>query len=45
MKIGLNLENCYGINKLVEELGLTRIDGIDGNPPTKAMQSEVEFSH
>ena len=44
MKMGLDFENCYGITKLVEELGFTRIDGI-GNPPTKAMQSEVEFSH
>ncbi|CAK0714769.1 hypothetical protein FGAF1267_06490 [Escherichia coli] len=30
MKIGLELENCYGINKLVGELDLTRFDGIDG---------------
>lgn len=30
MKLGLDLENCYGINKLVEELDFSRIDGIDG---------------
>ncbi|MGP9797456.1 hypothetical protein ACT3UJ_08865 [Halomonas sp. 86] len=30
MKLGLDLENCYGINKLVEELDFARIDGIDG---------------
>jgi len=30
MKLGLDLENCYGINKLVKELDFTRIDGIDG---------------
>lgn len=29
MKMGLDLENCYGNNKLVEELGFTRIDGTD----------------
>ncbi|MDA8513691.1 hypothetical protein [Citrobacter sp. Igbk 14] len=30
MRLGLDLENCYGINKLVKELDFTRIDGIDG---------------
>lgn len=30
MKLGLDLENCYGINKLVQELDFTRIDGVDG---------------
>ncbi|MDC7719096.1 hypothetical protein PQU95_17990 [Vogesella sp. DC21W] len=30
MKLGLDLENCYGINKLVKELDFTRIDGING---------------
>lgn len=30
MKLGLDLENCYGINKLVKELDFTRIDGIYG---------------
>ncbi|MFQ2657078.1 hypothetical protein ACK3Y5_18500 [Aeromonas caviae] len=30
MKIALDLENCYGINKLEEELDFTRVDGIDG---------------
>lgn len=30
MKIALGLENCYGINKLEEELDFTRSDGIDG---------------
>lgn len=30
MKLGLDLENCYGINKLAKELDFARIDGIDG---------------
>ncbi|MGX9240708.1 hypothetical protein ACWXWB_22950 [Pantoea dispersa] len=30
MKLGLDLENCYGINKLVKELDFSKIDGIDG---------------
>ncbi|MBN5444851.1 hypothetical protein JY544_09460 [Serratia ureilytica] len=30
MKLRLDLENCYGINKLVKELDFARIDGIDG---------------
>lgn len=30
MRLGLDLENCYGINKLVQELDFTRIDDVDG---------------
>ncbi|MEQ3694675.1 MAG: hypothetical protein ABNH16_13895 [Thalassolituus sp.] len=30
MKLGLDLENCYGINKLVKELDFTKNDDIDG---------------
>ncbi|HFF8973981.1 TPA: hypothetical protein ACXEV6_002844 [Serratia marcescens] len=30
MRLGLDLENCYGINKLVKELDFTRVYGIDG---------------
>lgn len=30
MKLGLDLENCYGFNKLAEQLDFTRINSIDG---------------
>lgn len=30
MKLRLDLENCYGINKLEQEFDFTRIDGLDG---------------
>lgn len=30
MKLGLDLENCYGINKLAQELDFAKIDGSDG---------------
>ena len=30
MKLGLDLENCYGIKKLATELDFVRIVGIDG---------------
>lgn len=30
MKLGVNLENCYGINKLVQEFDLAKIDGNNG---------------
>lgn len=30
MKLGVDLENCYGINKLVQEFDLAKIDGNNG---------------
>lgn len=30
MRLGLDLENCYGINKLEKEIDFTRADGVEG---------------
>lgn len=30
MKLGVDLENCYSINKLVQEFYLAKIDGNNG---------------
>lgn len=30
MKLGLDLQNCYGINKLTEELDFSKTEGVNG---------------